>query len=229
MSARRAEPGRRPVRGRRLVAGGWIDGAHAPSIAPELPAEAITSLRIVRADVITLATLRLPPPLQASGAGVAPVRLARDGRDGADPAPHRKSGRRDLGRQPRQERPVAARARDPRRGRPAPGPDGRSADHRGQGVGSGRVRPARADVRAATAPGARLLRHAADRPAHVPRDGRSAVDPVLPGLRPDLPHPELPHDRAGEHRDVRARPVAGGPRACSRARSWSRRPPATAA
>ena len=37
---------------------------------------------------------------------------------------------------------------------------------------------------------ARLLRLAADRPADVARDGRPAVDPLLPRLRADLHHPE---------------------------------------
>ena len=81
----------------------------------------------------------------------------------------------------------------------------------------------------ASAPGAGLLRHAADGAADVAGDGRFAVDPLLPGLRPDLPHPERADDRPGEHRDVRDRPAPGGARARCPCRSWSRPPRATAA
>ena len=57
-----------------------------------------------------------------------------------------------------------------------------------------------------------LLRLAPDRPAHVARHGRPAVDPVLPRLRADLHHPERAHDRARERGDDRAEAVAGGAR-----------------
>ena len=96
MGAGIAESGGWAPRGRRPALGRVLLVAHAPIIAPNLPAGANTSLRIVRVDGFTLATLRLPSPLPAGGPGFAPLRLARDGRDGPDPAPDRQGGRRDL-------------------------------------------------------------------------------------------------------------------------------------
>ena len=192
MEAGVAEPGGWAPRRGRTRNRRFLLVAHRRIIALNVPAWAITSLRIVSVDGIALATLRLPPPLSAGGAGIAPLRMARDGRIGPDPAPDREGRGRDqrwLGH--RQGRPLAAGAGDPGRGRAASGPDGRAAHHRRQGVGGGRVRPARAHVRTASAPGAGLLRHPADGAADVAGDGRFAVDPLLPGLWPDLPHPEL--------------------------------------
>src|SRR5581483_966902 len=65
-------------------------------------------------------------------------------------------------------------------------------------------------LRPATGARARLLRLAADRPAHVAGHGGPAGDPLLPRLRADLPDPERAHDRPRERRHVRYQPATRG-------------------
>ena len=67
--------------------------------------------------------------------------------------------------------------------------------------------------RAPAAARARLLRRPADRPADVAGDGRPAVDPLLPRLRPDLHHPEPADDHPRRRGDDRDQPAAGADRA----------------
>ena len=109
-----------------------------------------------------------------------------------------KSRPRDAVRAARRGRPRAARLL------------GRAADRVGQGLARRRVRPAQRALRPPAGARARLLRPPADRPAHVARDGRPAVDPLLPRLRLRLDRPERADDPVRGGRDVRQGPGAGG-------------------
>ena len=106
-----------------------------------------------------------------------------------------------------------AGAGDPRGGARALGGHVLAADGRRAGVAGRRIRPARADLRPSAAPGARLLRPPADRPADVARHRGPAGRALLPRLRARV-HPAVdPHDRARRHRDDRGQPRARPDRA----------------
>ena len=114
---------------------------------------------------------------------------------------------------PRARRAADARAGDPGRRAGPLGADRLAADDRRARVAGGRVRPAQADVRPAPAPGARLLRPPADRPADVARDRRPAGGALLPRLRPRV-HPAVgAHDRSRGRGDDRDQPGARPDRA----------------
>ena len=155
-------------------------------------------------------TARLPSPLPPGERPLDRARVAGDGGDRADPVAGRQRDRRGPGGRP--ARRAAARPCDRRGGDPAPRIDLLAADRRRQGLARGRVRPALARLRAPAVARARLLRLPADRPADVARDGRPAVDPLLPRLRADLHHPERPDADHRRHGDVRdpARPRLPG-------------------
>ena len=131
---------------------------------------------------IFIRLLRLPARLQERRLVVGHPRRAGDGRDRRHPRPH---GRRDRRRPERRPRPPEALVLlDRGRRRAAPRAHRLAPAHRGTGLARRRARSAQPRLRASARARARLLRRAADRPAHVARDGRPAGRALLPRLRP---------------------------------------------
>ena len=117
----------------------------------------------------------------------------------------------DDDRRRRPRRAASARARDRRRRRRAARVLGRAAAGGRPRLARRRVRPAQPALRAPAGARARLLRPPADRPADVARDGRPAVGPLLPRLRPRLHRPERADDRCSRRsRCWRCSPRLGG-------------------
>ncbi len=191
----------------------WTQRSHSPAGGPAMRAvsrRGNTSLCIVTFDGDLLAAARIPAPVPPLRDRLAALRLGGDGDDRAHPLSGRANRERD--RAPRLERDPAAGAGHPRGGGAAARAHVRSPPDRREGLGQRRVRPARALLRAPAAARARVLRRPADRPAHVARDGRPAVDPLLPRLRAHLPDSERVDAAARGRGDVRdqARPRRAG-------------------